>query len=119
MKRLGIRKVAAKAVDTKVGAGTDTVVSVVAKKTNDVVNFLGRKTGFSKLKVDASGKGKRRKTNKSITAKNEQFQRQMVEQEARDIAARKIWERERDAGLEQMEQDRNNSFSDDVQREKF
>ena len=79
MKRLGLRKVAAKAVDTKVGAGADTVVSVVAKKISDVVGYFGRKTGLSKLKVDASGKGKRRKANNSIAAKIEQSERNMVE----------------------------------------
>jgi hypothetical protein len=115
MKRLGLRRVVAKAVDTKIGAGADTAVSVIANKTSDAVGYFGRKTGLSKLKVDASGKGKRRKTNNSIAAKIEQSERNMVEQEARDIQARKDWERERDAGLEQMDRDIRNRFpADDV-----
>jgi hypothetical protein len=115
MKRLGLRKVAAVAVDTKVGAGADTAVSFVARKATDAVNFVGRKTGLSKLKVDASGKGKRRKTNDSIAAKTEQFKRNMIEQEARDIQAQKDWEREKAEGLEQMDRDIRNRFPvDDV-----
>jgi len=115
MKRLGFRKVAAVAVDTKVGAGADTAVSFVARKATDAVNFVGRKTGLSKLKVDASGKVKRKKTNLSIKEKIEQANRNMVEQEARDIADRKAFEREKAEGLEQMEYERQNRFPvDDV-----
>ena len=115
MKRIGLRKVAAKAVDTKVGAGADTVVSATVKGANDVINYLGRKTGLSKLKADVSGKGKRKKANNSISAKTEQFKREMIEQEARDIQAQKDWEREGDAGLEQIEKDARNRFpADDV-----
>lgn len=115
MKRLGLRKVAAAAVDTKVGAGADTAVSFVARKATDAVGFVGRKTGLNKLKVDASGKKSRKKKNLSINAKIEQANRNMVEQEARDIANAKAFEREKAEGLEQIEKDRRNRFPvDDV-----
>lgn len=115
MKRLGLRKVVAVAVDTKVGAVADKTISFTARKASDVVNYFSRKTGLSKLKVDASGKSERRKANDSIAAKTEQFKRKMVEQEARDIQSQKDWEREKAEGLEQIERDIRNRFPvDDV-----
>ena len=94
-------------------------MSFISRSSTDLANYVGRKIGLtSKLKVDASGKLKRKKVNKSIAAKQEQFEKNAIEQEVKDIQAKKDWERERDAGIEQMAKERNNSFSDDVQRER-
>jgi len=120
MKRLGIRKVAAAAVDTKVGAGADTVVSVVAKKSTDLVNFVGRKVGLkSNLKVNISGKVARKKVNLSTQAKIEQSDRNLIEQGARDIQSTKDWEKEKERMDAYIESSRGGRFpADDVQVER-
>ena len=98
--RIGIRKVVGKAVDTKVGAGTDTAVSVVAKKTGDVLNFVGRKTGLNKLKIETPANKKARKERKNLNLSTQgkivQSQKNLVEQEVRDIQSDKDWEKEKE-----------------------
>jgi len=97
MKRLGIRKVLAKVGETKLGKVIDTVVSVPVIKVEGALNTVAQKSGLNKVKIDVTGKkAKKRKTAK-MDAKIEQIKRNTVEQEARDIAAAKEFDREKQA----------------------
>jgi len=95
VKRLGIRKVLAKVGETKLGKVVDTIVSTPVIKVEGVLNTIAEKSGLNKIKVDASGKRGRRNKNNSILAKIEQSEKNVVEQDAKDIVSAKSYEQEK------------------------
>lgn len=102
MKRLGVRKIVTAVFNSKVGQGTDKLINSLVVLPGTISNKIGFGKVTSKLKVDLSGKGKNKKTNKSIQSKIEMANRKLVEQDARDIVAAKEFEREQRDGIEAM-----------------
>jgi len=94
MKRLGIRKVATAVFNTKLVQGVDKVINFAHRAPGDVIKTVADKTGVNKLKVDVNGKNSRKKANKKINSAMKAIDRKLVEQDARDIAAAKEFERE-------------------------
>ena len=95
MKRLGIRKVATAVFNTKLVQGVDKVMNFAHRAPVDVIKSVADKTGVSKLKVDVNGKSSRKKVNNKIKANIEAADKKLIEQEARDIASAKAFEREK------------------------
>lgn len=102
MKRLGVRKVATAIFNSKVGQGTDKLINSLVILPGTISNKIGVGKVVSKLKIDLSGKRKNKKVNSSIQSKIEMANRRLVEQDARDIAAAKEFEREQREGIEAM-----------------
>ena len=102
MRRLGVRKVVTAVFNSKLGQGTDKFMNSLAILPGTILNNTGVDKVTSKLKVDLSGKRKNKKANSSIQSKIEMINRKLVEQDARDIAAAKEFEREQREGIEAM-----------------
>ena len=102
MKRLGVRKIVTAVFNSKVGQGTDKLINSLVILPGTISNKVGVGKVASKLKVDLSGKRKNKKANTSIQSKIEMTNRKLVEQDARDIAAAKEFEREQREGIEAL-----------------
>lgn len=102
MRRLGVRKIVTAVFNSKVGQGTDKLINSLVVLPGTIIDKTGVNKVTSKLKVDLSGKHKNKKTNSSIQSKIEMANRKLVEQDARDIAAAKKFEREQREGIEAM-----------------
>jgi hypothetical protein len=102
MRRLGVRKIVTAVFNSKVGQGTDKLINSLVVLPGTIIDKTGVNKVTSKLKVDLSGKRKNKKANTSIQSKIDMANRKLVEQDARDIAAAKEFEREQREGIEAM-----------------
>ncbi len=101
MKRLGARKIVTAVFNSKVGQGTDKLINSLVILPGTILGKTGVDKVASKLKVDLSGKN-RKKSSASIKSKIELANRKLIEQDARDIAAAKEFEREQRDGIKAM-----------------
>ena len=102
MKRIGIRKAFTALFNSKLGQGTDKVMNAVVTTPGTIVNKTGVSKLTEKVKFDVSGKSERKKANMSIKEKIEMANKKLVEQDARDIAAAKKFEKEESEGIKAM-----------------
>jgi hypothetical protein len=102
MKRLGIRKAVTAVFNSKIGQVTDKVINAVVTTPGTIVNKTGVSKLTNKVKIDVSGKGKRKKANMSIQDKIAMANKKLVEQDARDLASAKAFEREEAEGIKEM-----------------
>lgn len=101
MRRLGVRKVVTAVFNSNVGQGTDKFMNSLVTLPGTILDNSGVGNLTNKLKIDLSGK-KRKKSSASIKSKIELANRKLIEQDARDIAAAKDFEREQRDGIEAM-----------------
>ena len=117
MKRLGLRKVADSAINSKVGSATDNAINKVVTFPGVVGRKIGTVTGLTKLhkkiKIDPN-KGfwnERKKANLSIQDKINQANQKLVVQDANDLAAAKEFEREHADNIKELGLDMNTEIS--------
>lgn len=118
MKRLGLRKVATAIFNSKPVQVADKAINAVVTAPGTVSNKIGLSKLASKLKVDASGKQKRKNKNQEIKDKLMMAQKNLVEQDARDLASAKAFEREQAEGLSEMGMEMNTDISEFVSTRK-
>ncbi len=102
MKRVGVRKIVTAVFNSRVGQGTDKIINSLVILPGTISSKIGISKVASKLKIDLSGKRKNKKTNSLIQSKIEMANRKLIEQDARDIASAKAFEREQRDGIEAM-----------------
>lgn len=112
MKRLGLRKVATAIFNLKPVQKADKAINAVVTAPGTISNKIGLTKLASKLKVDASGKRSRKDKNQEIKDKLMMAQKNLVMQDARDIASAKAFEREQAEGLSEMGIDMNTDIAD-------
>lgn len=99
MKRLGIIKVATTLFNSNLGQGTDKLINGIVTIPGTVSNKLGIKKVSNKLKIDVSGKAARSKANQSVNQKVLLANQKLVMQDAKDLAAAKEFEKERQENM--------------------
>ena len=99
MKRLGIRKGVEKIFNSKVGQTIDKAMNAVVTAPGTISNKIGLTKLSNTIKVDVSGKSSHSKKNSELNAKIESINKKLIEQEARDIASAKSFEREKEKGV--------------------
>lgn len=111
MKRLGIRKVANAAYNTKAVDKTDTAITKLVTLPGAILRKVANVTGatktHNKLKADPNKKfwTERKKANQSVEDKIKLANQKLVMQDALDIASAKEFEREHEENLKALGMD--------------
>ena len=103
MKRLGIRKAATAVFNSKIGQGIDKGMNAIVTAPGTIAKKVGIEKVTSKLKVDVSGKAKRKNANQSINDKIMLANQKLVMQDAKDLAEAKAFEREQADNLAELD----------------
>lgn len=112
MKRLGLRKAATAVFNSKPVQVVDKAMNAIVTAPGTISNKIGLSKVANKLKLDVSGKRNHKNKNQEIKDKLMMAQKNLVEQDARDIASAKTFEREQSEGLREMGIDMNTSVAD-------